>query len=108
MELFFVIILLACTLPGIVGLFGTRIAMRLLAGAVRPGLWLLIVLGWAVGSTLAFAAWYYIARIRAGYDNGGKEVFMFMFLNGLLILLVNTLACVVGAMLRLRRRRSAA
>ena len=100
----FLFILLACTLPGIVGLAGTRIAARLLSGAVAPGRWVLIVAGWTLGSTLVFATWEYFARIRPGYLDGRPEVFIFLFFDGLLILLANTLACVVGALLRRRRK----
>jgi hypothetical protein len=101
-PLLFLIVVSA--LPSIVGLLGTPIAARLLAGVVAPGRWLLIVVGWAIGSTLAFAAWY-----RYGSPGPNERiglVFIFLFSNGMLIVLVNAVACVVGAVLRVRRRKS--
>ena len=98
----FLVLLAISTLPSIVGLLGTPIAARLLAGVVAPGRWLLIVVGWAIVSTLGFIAWY-----RFGAPGPGERigtVFVFLFCNGMLIVLVNTVACVVGAVLRRRRQ----
>ena len=100
----FLFLIAVSALPSIAGLLGTPIAARLLAGVVAPGRWLLIVVGWAIGSTLAFVAWYRFGS--PGPDERVGMVFVFLFCNGLLIVLVNIAACVVGAVLRRRRRRA--
>ncbi len=103
-----------CALPAILGLGIAPIAARVLAVAVRPQAWMLVVAGWAIVSSVAFGIWFRrgldaeIAAHVAGpmRESGLFLILGFVFWNGVLILAANLGACAVGAVLRRRRRRA--
>ena len=104
-----------CALPALLGLAITPLAARLLEGVVRPGRWTLVAVGWAVVSSLAFAAWYRqgvneeLAAHAAGAfrDDGVFMILGFVFWNGVLMLTTNLDAIIAGAVLRRRRAKAA-
>ena len=108
----FPLLVALCALPALGGLLATPLVARLLVGVVRPGLWAASVAGWAIVSTLAFAAWYRyaIAQEMAAHVAGPLTqdgVFMimgFLFWNGILIAAANLVAALVGVVRRRRGR----
>ena len=104
-----------CALPAILGLGIAPVAARLLAGAVRPQTWMLVVAGWAIVSSIAFGIWFrrgldgeLAARTAGPFRESGLFLILgFVFWNGVLILVANVVACIAGATLRRRRRRAA-
>ena len=99
-------------LPALLGLLATPLVARLLAGLVRPGLWVASVAGWAILSTLAFAAWYrhgidqaLVARTPGALmEDGVFMILGFVFWNGVLVATINVVAAIVGAAWRRRTR----
>ncbi len=99
-------------LPAVLGLLATPLVARLLAGTLRPGLWVVAVAGWAIISTLVFAAWYSHAvdQEMAAHVPGPlmqDGIFMivgFVFWNGVLVAAVNLVAAIFVAVQRRRAR----
>jgi hypothetical protein len=107
----FPLIVLLCAQPALVGLLATPFVARLLAGHIRPALWLAGVVGWTTVSSLAYAAWYEHAlsrEITSGtpgpiHQDGVFMILGFLFWNGTLIVVANAAAALVALVARRRR-----
>src|SRR5471032_2215959 len=103
----FVTTVVLCALPALLGLAITPLAARLLEGIVRRGRWTLVAVGWAIVSTLAFAAWFrhgvdeeLAAHATGAFREDGMFMILgFVFWNGVLMLATNIVAIIAGALL---------